>query len=88
VARARKLFLSPEACGDLESIAEPLRAVVVRQLRLLRQFPEIGVRIGGEFKGLRAATVGMFRIFYRITLRGVEVVYIRHCKRKLLARTD
>ena len=70
--RARKLFLSPEACSDLQAITEPLRTVVVRRLRLLRQFPESGVRIGGEFKGLRAATVEMFRIFYRATLRGVD----------------
>ena len=88
MARARKLFLSPEACTDLQSIAEPLRTVVVQRLRLLRQFPEVGMRIGGEFEGLRAVTVEMFRVFYRITLRGVEIVYVRHCKRKLFARND
>jgi len=46
------------------------------------------MRIGGEFEGLRAVTVEMFRVFYRITLRGVEIVYVRHCKRKLFARND
>jgi ParE toxin of type II toxin-antitoxin system, parDE len=83
VSRPRKLFLSPEACLDLRAIDEPVYAAVTERLLLLRRFPELGVRLGGDFAHLRATTVEMFRIFYRVTGRGVEIVYIRHCKRKL-----
>jgi hypothetical protein len=55
-------------------------------LQLLKRFPMIGVALVGKLKGLRATTVGLFRIFYRLTGRGVEVAYIRHCKRKSPAR--
>ncbi len=86
MARPRKLFLSSEACKDLDLVTEPLRKDVIVRLQLLKRFPMIGVALVGKLKGLRATTVGLFRIFYRLTGRGVEVAYIRHCKRKSPAR--
>jgi plasmid stabilization system protein ParE len=78
-----KLFLSFQAADDLENIQEPLQTEIVKRLQLLRQFPNLGSLVPAEFPGVRATTVGMFRIFYRVTLRGVEVIFIRHCKRRV-----
>lgn len=83
MGKIRRLYLSPEAYEDFQSITEPLRAKVLRRLRMLRQFPKMGKQMPGEFVGLRATTVELFRIFYRVTDRGVEIAYIRHCKRQL-----
>jgi hypothetical protein len=80
LAKLRRLFLSSEACSDLELIAEPLRASVIRRLKLLKKFPMSGAALAGKLLGWRATTVGIFRIFYRVTPRGIEVGYIRHCK--------
>ncbi len=86
-AKARKLFLSPEACGDLQAITEPLRTVVIRRLRLLRQFPESACILAVSL-GLASGNRRNVPHLLSGDLRGVEVVYIRHCKRKLFARTD
>ena len=83
MGKIRRLYLSPEAYEDFQLITEPLRARVLRRLRMLKQFPKMGKSMPGEFAGFRATTVELFRIFYRVTDRGVEVAYIRHCKRQL-----
>lgn len=81
--RPRKLLLSFQAAQDLELIAEPLRTEVVQRLRMLKQFPHLGSLVPTEFSGVRVTTVRIFRIFYRVTPRGVEVIFIRHCKRRV-----
>jgi len=83
VPRLRKLLVAREAATDFRLIAEPLRSEVIERLKLLRRFPKIGGLVPSEFSGVRATAVGIFRIFYRVTARGVEVIFIRHCKRRL-----
>ena len=62
MAKNRILLLSPQECSDISAIAEPLRSEIIRRLRLLRRFPNLGVPIVSDFAGLRAVTVGVFRI--------------------------
>lgn len=81
--KAGRLLLSREAYEDFELITEPLRTAILDRLKLLRKFPLMGAPLVGNLKGIRATTVEIFRIFYRVTDRGVEILYIRHCKRRL-----
>lgn len=55
---------------------------IIRALRLLETFPEMGAPMVGPFMGYRSTIVAMFRIVYRVLPRGiVEIAYIRHCRR-------
>ncbi len=81
--RLRKLLVAREAVTDFRLITEPLRSEVVARLKLLRRFPNIGRFVPSEIPHVRATTVGIFRILYRVTARGVEVIFIRHCKRRV-----
>jgi plasmid stabilization system protein ParE len=83
VPRPRNLLLSFQAAEDLDLIADPLRTEVIQRPRLLKRFPSLGSLVSAEFHGVRATTVGIFRIFYRVTARGVEVIFIRHCRRRV-----
>ena len=83
--KASKLALYPQAAEDLRAIYEPLYSEILERLRMLREFPELGGVMSKEYSGWRSIPVGVFRIVYRITLRAVEVLYIRHCKRRLPA---
>jgi plasmid stabilization system protein ParE len=83
VPRVRTLLLSPEACRDLDLITESLRSEVLDRLQLLKRFPHSGAPLRIQFPELRASTVKLFRIFYHVTARRVEVIYIRHCKRRI-----
>jgi len=60
-----------------------LRSEVIEQLKLLRRYPNIGGLVPSEFSDVRATTIGIFRIFYRVSARGVEVIFIRRSKRRL-----
>jgi len=82
VPKQRTLLLSPDACADLEIIYDPARSAIIQRLKLLARFPQIGASMTGPNAGWRATPVGLFRIIYRVTRRGVEVAYIRHCKRR------
>lgn len=82
MARPRQVLLLPQAAEDLQLIYDPLYTQVVKRLRLLRRYPRMGVELKGQFAGWRATPVEIFRIIYRITPRGIEVGYIRHCKRE------
>ena len=81
--RVRAILLSPEACRDLDLIAQPLRVEVLERLQLLKRFPHSGAPFRSQVPGLRTSTVKLFRIFYQVTGRGVDVIYIRHCKRRV-----
>ena len=81
--RVRTLLLSPEACRDLDLILEPLHGEVLQRLQLLKRFPHSGAPFRVQFPELRASTVKLFRIFYHVTTRQVEVIYIRHYKRRV-----
>jgi plasmid stabilization system protein ParE len=77
-----KVVLLPQAQRDLDKIFEPLYSRVVRRLRSLERFPELGSAMTGPFSGYRSTVVGLFRIVYRIATRTrIEIAYIRHCKR-------
>jgi len=82
VADLLEIRVSPGAAADLDQIYEPVFSEVVERLALLRSFPEMGVPMPGRFVGWRCTTVRMFRVIYRITRRGIEVAYVRHCKRR------
>ena len=84
MAKLRRLALYPQAAEDLRAIFEPLHSQIVKRLRVLREFPEFGAAMSGRHSGWRTTPVGVFRIIYRITPRAVEVLYIRHAKRKQL----
>jgi plasmid stabilization system protein ParE len=61
---------------------DPLLTRVVRRLRLLERFPEIGAPMIGPFDGYRSTVVGLFRIVYRVrSAHMIEVAYIRNCRR-------
>ena len=79
--RVRTLILSPEACRDLDLIAEPLRREALQRLHMLKRSPHSGAPFRVQFPELRASTVKLFRIFYPVTAEGAEVIYSRHCKR-------
>jgi plasmid stabilization system protein ParE len=77
-----KVVLLPQAEHDLDEIYDPVLGRVVRRLRLLERFPEMGAPMIGPFAGYRSTIVAMFRIVYRVLPRGVvEVAYVRHCRR-------
>lgn len=78
-----KVVLLAQAQEDLDQIVDPLLSRVVRHLRLLGDFPELGTAMVGPLAGYRSCVVAMFRIVYRIrTPAVVEVAYIRHCRRR------
>lgn len=83
MARKRTLLLSEEAVADLDAIADPLFSAVRNRLLLLQDNPEMGQAMTGGYAGWRPTPGGIFRIFCRITKRGIGVVYVRHCKRQL-----
>lgn len=81
-----KVILLPQAQKDLDAIFDPLLSRVVRQLRQLERFPELGAPMIGPFDGYRSTVVGMFRIVYRVLPADtIEVAYVRNCRRAPLA---
>ena len=74
-----KVVLLPQAQEDLDDILDPLYTRLVRHLRLLERFPELGAPMIGPFAGYRSTVVGMFRVVYRVAPPNVEVAYIRQC---------
>lgn len=80
-----RVILLPQAQEDLDGIREPLFSRVVKRLRTLKDYPEIGGPMAGPFSGYRSAVVELFRIIYRNTPGGVlKVAYVRDCRRKPL----
>jgi plasmid stabilization system protein ParE len=77
-----KVVLLPQARDHLDEIFDPVLSRVVRRLRLLERFPEMGAPMAGPFAGYRSTIVDMFRIVYRVRPRKiVEIAYIRDCRR-------
>ena len=77
-----KITLLPQAEQDLDAIYDPVLGRIIRVLRLLERFPEMGAPMVGPFTGYSSTIVAMFRIVYRVLPRGVvEIAYIRHCRR-------
>jgi len=77
------LVLLPQAQEDLDAIFDPVLSRIVKRLRLLERFPELGAPMLGQFDGYRSTVVAMFRIVYRVKPAGtIEVAYIRHCRRR------
>jgi plasmid stabilization system protein ParE len=81
-----KVRLLPQAQKDLDAIFEPVLARILKRLRMLERFPELGPAMIGAFAGYRSTVVGMFRIVYRsLPNKTIEIAYIRHCGRAPLA---
>jgi plasmid stabilization system protein ParE len=77
-----KVVLFPQAEHDLDEIFEPLFSRVVKWLRLLERFPELGAPMQGPFYGYRSTVVGLCRIIYRAQPAAVlEVAYLRNGRR-------
>lgn len=77
-----KVLLLPQAQQDLDDIYDPVLSRVLRRLKLLERFPELGAPMMGPLSGYRSTVVDMFRVVYRLRPRGViEVAYVRHCRR-------
>lgn len=77
-----KVVLRPQAQADLDEIYDPVLTRVLRRLRFLERFPELGAPMMGPLVGYRSTVVDMFRIVYRLRPRKViEVAYIRDCRR-------
>ncbi|MBK9029951.1 MAG: type II toxin-antitoxin system RelE/ParE family toxin [Myxococcales bacterium] len=77
-----KVVLLPQASDDLDEILEPVLGRVLRRLRMLEKFPQLGAPMAGPFTGYRSSVIDMFRIVYRLRPRNViEVAYVRHCRR-------
>lgn len=77
-----KVVLLPQAQEALDEISEPVLARVLRRLKYLERFPELGAPMLGAFIGYRSTVVDMFRIVYRLRPRKViEVAYIRDGRR-------
>jgi hypothetical protein len=71
-----KIVLLPQATDDLDPIFDPVRSRIVRRLRLLERFPELGAPMIGPFRGYRSTVVAMVRIVYRIASAStIEVAY-------------
>ncbi len=78
----RQVRLSHQAGEDLDHIADPLYAVVMKRLELLGDYPLLGAPLSDALTGWRSTVVRLFRIIYRIAPEGhVEIGYIRHCRR-------
>lgn len=81
----RKILLLPQAQEDLDQIYNPLFSQIIQRLEILKEYPLLGTAMNGAFIGYRSFVVGIFRVVYKIISDGViEIVYIRHCKRKLI----
>ncbi|MBI4063991.1 MAG: type II toxin-antitoxin system RelE/ParE family toxin [Elusimicrobia bacterium] len=80
---ARQVILLPQAQKDLDEIYDPLFSKIIERLELLREFPDLGVPLGGPFLGYHSTVVEFFRIIYKVTIYGhIEVAYVRHCSRR------
>lgn len=82
MAKPKRLLVTPSAAADLNRIYDPLFSAMQKRIELLRFFPEMGRALEEDFHGWRVTPVGVFRIFYRVTRRGVEIGYVRHAKRQ------
>jgi plasmid stabilization system protein ParE len=81
-----KVVLLPQAEQALDQIFDPLHARIIKRLRLLERFPELGARMLGPFHAYRSTVVGTFRVIYRArSAEVIEVAYIRNCRRAPLA---
>jgi plasmid stabilization system protein ParE len=78
-----EIILSNLAAEELAEIEEPLFSQIIDRIKLLTKYPYLAPPMDGPFTGCRVLTVGIFRIIYRLVPRRIEILYIRHCRRKL-----
>ena len=73
----RKIVLLPQAAEDLDAIQEPLYSEILRKIRLLQDFPQLGAVMQEAFQGYRSLVAAPFRVIYRIASEDrIEVAYI------------
>jgi len=63
-------------------VYDPVYSEIRKRLQLLAIYPLMGKALPSRLSGWRATIVRMFRIIYRPIEGGIEVAYVRHCKRK------
>jgi plasmid stabilization system protein ParE len=82
VGKKLRILVLPQAAEDLRAIYEPLYSEILHRIRLLSEFPQMGKALPAATPGWRATVVGIFRIIYRIKPRGLEIAFVRHCRRE------
>lgn len=69
--------VSRRALKDLNDLPEPMRSKAESLIGRLDEEPSLGKKLLGALAGLRAARLGRsYRIIYRVSGTGVEVVAI------------
>lgn len=77
-----KTVLLLQAQEDLDGIVEPLLSKMIKRLRALRRYPDLGAALTGPYTGYQSSVVGPFRIIYkRASPEKLFITYIRHCRR-------
>ena len=77
-----------QAAADLDGIADPLYGRVLKRLKALGRFPELGAPMAGAYAEYRSTVVSLFRIIYRLRPEQVvEITFIRDCRRRLPPRS-
>ena len=80
----KKIILLLQAQEELDKIYDPLFSDIIQRIECLRDYPEWGHTMAGQFFGYRTCIVGLFRIVYKILPNeDIEIAYIRHCRRDL-----
>ena len=78
-----RIVLLSQAQEDLAAIREPLFSRVIKRIKTLKQYLEMGGPMAGPYEGYRSTVVDLFRVVYRATPGGViEVAYVRDCRRR------
>lgn len=80
-----QIILRPQAQEDLNLVEDPLLTEIIARIDCLRSYPYWGAAMGSSFMGYRSFVVGIFRVVYKIiSEERIDIVYIRHCRRKPL----
>ena len=67
----------------------PIQNDILEKVKMLREFPYMGVVMEKSYEGYRSLLVGrrQYRIIYRVLDSGiVKIAYIRHCRRQMELR--
>ena len=68
------------------SLPETIQEDVLKKIKLLQEFPQMGVAMDRAYAGYRCVLAGkkQYRIVYRIlNSKNLEISYIRHCRRQM-----
>ncbi|MCE9623924.1 MAG: type II toxin-antitoxin system RelE/ParE family toxin [Deltaproteobacteria bacterium] len=87
VEKNSSIILRPQAQKDLDSIRKISPQAfedLLEKMDLLSEFPEMGPRMDRAYQGYRQVLCGNYRIVYElISVKRIEVAYIRHLSRQM-----